>query len=131
MRVLEVRLENEDYDRLVALAGREGKPVEEVAAEALVAACAAREKALVVDDETLRNRFIKLVLQQKDRKLDSIAAELGVPVETTERWNRQIRSIPAEWSKAFVFASKSYDPLTWEMTIRERFYGLWGHRPQA
>ena len=131
MRVLEVRLENDDYDRLATVAGSAGKAVEEVAAEALLSWIRGKEKALRVDDEVLRQGLIKARLQDRDQDLKSIAAELGVPLETAERWDREIRGVPAEWSKAFVFASKSFNPLTWEMTVRERFYGLWGHRPQA
>ena len=131
MRVLEVRLENDDYDRLAAAAGKAGTTPEAAAAEAVMAWIRLREKEVQVDDEALRQRLIKLRLKDKDRGLASIAEEIGVGLEVAERLNRQIRSGGAEWSRAFIFASKSVDPLTWEMTVRERFYDLWGHRPQS
>jgi hypothetical protein len=131
MRVLEVRLENDDYDRFAAAAAKAGTPPETAAAEAVMAWTRLREKEGTIDEEALRQRFIRLRLKDRDRTLGAIAQEMGVDVAVTERWNRQIRSGAADWSRAFVFASKSVDPLTWEMTVRDRFYDLWGHRPQT
>lgn len=131
MRVLQVHLENQDYDRLAALAAKSGKAAEDLATEAILLWAKAREADLREGEETLKKRLIKLRLQNKERSLAAIAQELGLPEDVVTRWDLGMRASPEEWSKAFVFASKSADPLTWEMTIRERFYDLWGHRPLA
>jgi hypothetical protein len=131
MRVLAIQLENEEYDSLAALAARTGKQPEKLAAELLLAWVRGREAEQHQGDEASRRRFLMLRLQDKDRELAAIAAELNVRPEVVARWDERIRTEPEEWSKAFVFASKSVDPLSWEMTIRDRFYDLWGHRPRA
>jgi hypothetical protein len=105
--------------------------VEEQAAEAILQWARAKENESREGEETLKRRLIKLRLQDKDRSLESLAEEIGVSVDLVSRWDRGMRGSPEEWSKAFVFASKNTDPLTWEMTLRSRFYDLWGHRPLA
>jgi hypothetical protein len=129
MRVLQVQLENQDFDRLAALAAKSGKAAEDLATEAILLWAKAREADLREGEETLKRRLIKLRVQSKDRSLAAIAQELGLPEDVVTRWDLAMRASPAEWSKAFVYASKSTDPLVWEMTLRDRFYDLWGHRP--
>jgi len=129
MRVLQIHLENEDYDRLVAIAAKKAKQPEELAAEGLVEWMRLKESEPVAGEETLKRRFLKLRLE--DRDVDAVATELQMPVEVVRDWDRAIRQSPAEWSKAFVYANKTIDALSWEMKIKNRFFTLWGHRPQA
>jgi len=131
MRVVQVRLENDDYDRLAAFAAGTGKEPEQLAAEAILIWMRSKDVEKKGGDEILRRTFIKLRLKGKDRTLRSVAEEAALPLETVERWDREIRGSPEEWSKAFQSAGKSSDPLAWEMTLRERFYDIWGHRPQS
>jgi len=127
MRVLELRLENEDYARLAAIAARRGSQPEELAARGLLEWVGRCEKESAASDEEMKHRFLKLRLA--DKPFDAIAAELQVSADTLKEWDRSIKQSPAEWSKAFAFANRSTDALTWEMKLKERFFDLWGHRP--
>lgn len=128
MRVLSVRLENDAYDALAGLAGAAGKPPEVLASEAVAAWLADRAREAQRAGNEGRSAYVAIRVSGKDPV--AAAAALGLSREVVDTWDREIRGSPAAWTGAFSAASRSVDPLTWEMTTRERFYGIWGHRPK-
>ena len=81
----------------------------------------------VMSQEDVKRRYIRLRIQ--DKPIEHIGKELGISQTILEGWENDIRQTPNEWMKTFIFIRKSTDPLTWELKIQDRFYDIWGKKP--
>lgn len=127
MRILQIKIENDEYDRLVAYAAEAGREVGDIAREVLARWMEGREQEKRQSEWKDRMRYARLRVGGKD--LQQIADALGVARDTVHAWEREIRSVPEVWSRTYFELKKSVDPLLWEMTYRNKFSDFWGEKP--
>ena len=129
MRILQIKIENDEYDRLVAYAAEAGREVGDIAREVLAGWMEGREQEKRQSEWKDRMRYVKLRIGGKE--LQQIAEALGVSRDTVLAWEQEIRALPDVWSKAYFELKKSVDPLMWEMTYRDKFANFWGEKPSG
>ncbi len=126
MRQIVIDFEDADFGAIEKLAQEQGKSVPDLV-RALVSGGLGRLREQMEQVEWGQiERFIKLRLSGLD--CAHAAESLQVPEEKAAEWDNRIRTVPSAWQKAFMFARKSTDALSWEMKVMDRFQERWGNQ---
>ena len=127
VRTLELKLENDQYDRLVSQAAAAGKEPGDIMRGILDEWLGKRVQEQRQSEWKDRMRYVRLRI--KGQETGEIAEALKIDRDTVLGWEREIKTIADVWSKAYFELKKGMDPLLWEMTYRDKFTGIWGDKP--
>jgi hypothetical protein len=127
MKDIVIKLEDQAYDTLSERAAKKGTEPEHLAEELVMQWIQQGEKG--ESRQELRQRFLKMRL--KGSEVSEISETLGCGLDVIEHWNEEIKADPNVWTNSFFYLRKSVDPLRWEMRFMDRFYELWGQKPQG
>ena len=128
MKEIRIKLSESQYALLSTLAEKSDTTPDELAKEQIISWLNQQSEETPVTDENKRDEFIKMRMQELD--FPTIARELRCPEEKLLEWDNKIRGDTKVWNGAYFLMRKASDPLSWEMKKRDRFFELWGERPQ-
>ena len=128
MKEIRIKLSESQYILLSTLAEKSDATPDELVQEQIISLLNQQSEETSAAGENKRDEFIKMRMQELD--FPAIARKLGCPEEKLLEWDSKIRGDTKVWNSAYFLMRKVSDPLSWEMKMMDRFFELWGQRPQ-
>jgi hypothetical protein len=128
MKEIRIKLSEPQYVLLSTLAEKSDTIPDELAQEQVISWLNQHSEETSAAGENKRDEFIKMRMEELD--FPTIARKLGCPEEKLLEWDSKIRGELKSWNGAYFLMRRASDPLSWEMKMMDRFFELWGQRPQ-